>query len=137
MNFLFEKPEPLIVAGVNWPTLDYLIERFNRSGLEGFIVLRRTPLQKNLQLYLTAESNGKTLSLLSEAFEDTLLTESAQREQLIRIVSRFLLRAKHQHAELVGTPDATPFEYRSDVLGKGPSSSKVRSEPPHSGERPL
>ncbi|MHA3773693.1 hypothetical protein ACXR0O_19345 [Verrucomicrobiota bacterium sgz303538] len=134
MTFLFEKPEPLIVAGVNWPTLDYLIERFNRSGLEGFIVLRRTPLQKNLQLYLTAESNGKTFSLLSEAFEDTLLTESAQREQLIRVVSRFLLRAKHQHAELVSPPSLTSANSLLDLLGEGASPSIGRRDAPDDGK---
>ena len=126
MTFLFEKPESLVVAGVNWPVLEYLIDRFNRADLEGCIVLRRTPLLKDLQLYLTAECNGHTLSMLSETFEDAFLTDGEQREQLIRVVSRFLLRAKHQHAELLASSTPKSSYPHLDVFGQG--ASKVHEE---------
>lgn len=107
MNLLFEKPEPLVVAGANWPVLEYLIERFNRPGLEGHVLLRRTPLLREMQLCFSAECGGKIFSIVSETFDDVLLTGSDTREQLVQLVSRFLLKAKRQHAEhFIASPSA-------------------------------
>ncbi|RYD73255.1 MAG: hypothetical protein EOP84_21850 [Verrucomicrobiaceae bacterium] len=103
MNLTFEKPEPLVMAGVNWPLLEYLIERFNRPDLQGVVILRRTGLLRELQLILLGECNGVTFSVLSESFNDSVVILGLEKERMVSLVSRFLLKAKNQHREIYAT----------------------------------
>lgn len=96
------------MAGVNWPLLEYLIERFNRPDLEGVVVLRRTALLHDLQLVLVAECSGMPFSIVSEAFGDSLITTGLEKERMVSLVSRFLLKAKNEHRKVHSTRSSDP-----------------------------
>ena len=100
-------PEIDAKGAANFERLKYLIDRFNRPGLEGLIALGRTTMLRDYQLRLDGHCCGEVLTVVGASFDPSLLTDPNEQERLTLAVSTFLLRVKHLHQRQCGGSAAT------------------------------